>query len=73
MNWEQVEGRWDQLKGKMQQKWGKLTDDDLKVASGKWDQLYGIMRERYGFKKELVDKELDAMLKDLKPTTSSKH
>ena len=66
MNWDQIAGNWKEFHGKVKEKWGKLTDDDLTTIAGKRDQLAGILQQKYGYKKEQVEKELDAFTKALK-------
>jgi uncharacterized protein YjbJ (UPF0337 family) len=66
MNWDQIAGNWKEFHGKVKEKWGKLTDDDLTTIAGKRDQLAGILQQKYGYKKEQVEKELDAFTQALK-------
>jgi uncharacterized protein YjbJ (UPF0337 family) len=66
MNWDQIAGNWKEFHGKVKEKWGKLTDDDLTTIAGKRDQLAGILQQKYGYKKEQVEKELDAFTEALK-------
>jgi uncharacterized protein YjbJ (UPF0337 family) len=66
MNWDQIQGNWKQMTGQVKEKWGKLTDDDLTMIAGKRDQLAGILQQRYGYAKEVVEKELNLFMEDLK-------
>jgi uncharacterized protein YjbJ (UPF0337 family) len=66
MNWDQIAGNWKEFHGKVKEKWGKLTDDDMTTIAGKRDQLAGILQQKYGYKKEQVEKELDAFTQALK-------
>lgn len=63
MNWDQVEGKWDQVKGRIKQKWGKLTDDDLTFAKGRRDELVGKIQERTGDAREVVEKDVDDLIR----------
>ena len=66
MNWDQIQGNWKQMTGQVKEKWGKLTDDDLTMIAGKRDQLAGILQQRYSYAKEVVEKELNLFMEDLK-------
>ena len=66
MNWDQIQGNWKQMTGQVKEKWGKLTDDDLTMIAGKRDQLAGILQQRYGYAQEVVEKELNLFMEDLK-------
>jgi uncharacterized protein YjbJ (UPF0337 family) len=66
MNWDQIQGNWKQMTGQVKEKWGKLTDDDLTMIAGKRDQLAGILQQRYGYAKEVVEKELNLFMENLK-------
>lgn len=65
MNWERVRGEAKQVRGVLKQKWAKLTDDDLLLLEGKKDVFLGRLEERTGITKDLVEKELDALLSTL--------
>jgi uncharacterized protein YjbJ (UPF0337 family) len=65
MNWDQIAGEWRNAKGSLRAKWAKLTDDDLEAIAGRKDVLIGKLQTRYGLKKEEVERDVDAYLKDL--------
>jgi uncharacterized protein YjbJ (UPF0337 family) len=65
MNWDQIAGEWRNTKGTLRAKWAKLTDDDLEAIAGRKDVLIGKLQTRYGLKKEEVERDIDAFLKDL--------
>ena len=74
MNWEQIEGQWQQIKGQVKSTWGKLTDDDLKNVAGKKDVLIGKVQARYGVLKDEAEKQVDAWLAKVAPSTGeTKH
>jgi uncharacterized protein YjbJ (UPF0337 family) len=65
MNWDQIAGEWRNAKGTLRTKWAKLTDDDMDAIAGRKDVLIGKLQQRYGLKKEEVERDIDAFLKDL--------
>jgi uncharacterized protein YjbJ (UPF0337 family) len=65
MNWDQIAGEWQKAKGTLRTKRAKLTDDDLEAIAGRKDILVGKLQTRYGLKKEDVERDVDAYLKEL--------
>src|SRR5215813_13534266 len=64
MDWNRIEGNWKQAQGRIKEKWGKLTDDDLTMINGRREQLEGIIQQRYGLARDMVRKDVDALVEE---------
>jgi uncharacterized protein YjbJ (UPF0337 family) len=63
MNADIIKGHWSEIKGQLKQQWGKLTDDDVAKMQGSYEELEGSLQKRYGYRKDEVEKEVDAFIK----------
>lgn len=68
MNKDEFEGKWRQLRGAIKNKWGQLTDDELDQIQGNYDMLLGKIQEKYGQTREVIDREVDGLVREAKTT-----
>ena len=57
------ESHWNQLVAFIKQKWNELSDSDLQQLQGDLQGVVALVQERTGLKRELIEAELDAVLK----------
>jgi len=65
MNRDEIRGRLELGTGQTRASWGKLNDCGRKQFAGKRTELHSRLQKRYGHVKETVEKQVDALLKDL--------